>query len=970
MGRVFLPAIIKILLLVPAVFSANETSSEPTVLLNFNTGWGYCRGTLEEAEKVDFDDSGFIAVTIPHTVRLEKKHCNGAENVYRGEGWYRRYFTLAPEYRDKRVNIDFEGVMIDSEVYLNGEKLFTRNGGYIGFSVDITDKVNREGNNVLAVRFSNRDNPDTPPGKPLANLDFHYYGGIYRDVKLRITPDLHITEPLQAGQEAGGGIFITYPSVSSSEALVNVKTHVANDGSRDRTVKVRSTLVDRNGREVASAISGEEKLESGTGSHFSSRLKVVKPELWHPDSPYLYSLVCEVMEGENVIDRRRERAGIRHLDFKPDGFYINGKKFFIRGANRHQCYPYIGDAAPNSMQRRDAVQMRKNGFNSVRAAHYPQDTAFLDACDELGILVITCQPGWQFFGQSKEFYNNTLRDTREMIRRDRNHPSVILWEASLNETWVSEDWARQATETAHREYPGGQIFTAADYGFHGKLYDVCYKVVDRNQGVEKDADPEKPFFTREWGDWGHQSLRANGEAPMLNQVRNRQKQLNGEGYTDWGGLDACKRIGGYWLWSWNDYPRGGSPITLGSGAVDHDRYEKYSAWWLSTMVLPGEPSFAPVVYVASTNSPESSLEVDVYTNCDSVRFYRNGKLMGTQTREQALVNLPNMAAKGSTPYFTFKLPSYEKGELKAEAIQGGKVAAVHSVRTPGRPERIVWEFRNLGETPVADGSDLVPLHFKVLDRYGTVVPDYKGTVRVSVEGEGELVGEKIARVGAENQAPDGGIGFVFVRTTMNPGKIRVKAEAQGLKAGTLEVQSSSSQEKFVPEGKRIWNKGEYRLENEREPGHEIAEEVLPGKIVPDSAIEKISASSMESADRDVDKLRDGVTLIGTGWLALGTACPQTVTLELKKPYTLKGSRIYWEKDSSQYCYDLEVSTDGSTWTKLLPDRRVGGQFFKPESFEEPAGNVKYVRVVLKEVVSGGVVDKIGMSEWVLYGEEE
>ena len=155
-------------------------------------------------------------------MRLETKHCGGAANVYQGIGWYRRYFTVPDEFRNQRVVLDFEGVMIDSTYYLNGEEIGTRNGGYIGFSLDITDKIKWGESNVLAVRVSNRDNPDTPPGKPLANLDFHYYGGIYRDVAMKVTDKLHITDSLSADRVAGGGVFVTYPSVSEEVATVHV----------------------------------------------------------------------------------------------------------------------------------------------------------------------------------------------------------------------------------------------------------------------------------------------------------------------------------------------------------------------------------------------------------------------------------------------------------------------------------------------------------------------------------------------------------------------------------------------------------------------------------------------------------------------------------------------------------------------------------------------------------------------------
>lgn len=954
-----------LLVATPELFSKEKegkVSSEPRSLLNLNQGWGFYRGDLPGAEKPDFDDKDFAAVSIPHSMRLERKHCGDAKNVFQGIGWYRRPFVMDARYKGQRVHLDFEGIMINSDVYLNGEKLHTRNGGYMGFSVDITDKVQWDKPNVLAIRVSNEDDVTTPPGKPLANLDFLYYGGIYRDVALRITPQTHITDALQANKVASGGVFVTYPEVSEKQATIKVQTHMAASAeSGEYTLKNR--LINHKGKVVAEKTTPPVRMEKGKDSELSQELTVKQPQLWNPDSPYLYTLSSEIYQGDRLIDRVDTKAGIRTIAYKPDGFYINGKHFFIRGANRHQSYPYVGDAAPNSMQRRDALQLKKNGFNAVRATHYPQDSAFLDACDELGILVLECQPGWQFFGE-KEFHARTMRDAQEMIRRDRNRPSVIMWETALNETGYSEDWAKEVTTKAHAEYPGDQLFTSCDYGRYGKLYDVCYKVVDKPvDGEAKDFDPQKPFFTREWGDWGHQSLRGEGEAQMLDQVRAREDQLNGRGYPDWGGLDACERTGGYFLWSWNDYPRGSQIKTLGSGAIDSDRYEKYSAYWLETMQPARDKQYGPKVFISGTNSANSAKDLMVFSNCDSVRLYRNGKLLEEKTRESEGKKVPFIMKRGGSPVFHFSLSEFVPGSLKAEGILDGKVVVTHEIKTPEAPQKLELEIRDRGIAPVADGSDLIPVHFLVKDKNGTLIPDYKGTVTVKVTGEGELVGKDIPRI--EVEKPEGGIGFAFIRTTNKPGKINITVSANDLAPATATIRTVPTKEKFVPVTSSPWTKTEKDLESS-EKSLLNTEEKLPGKIISNSAVKSITTSEPAEADRGTDKLRDGNTLIGTGWLSTTAQCPQTVTLEFKNPTTVKGSRIHWEKDSSQYCYDLEVSTDGTHWKKVLDQRKVAGQFYKPEPFPKEEKNIRYVRLTFTSVSSGAGVDKLGMAEWVLY----
>ncbi|NOU64369.1 hypothetical protein GC096_10050 [Paenibacillus sp. LMG 31461] len=1071
-------------------------------ILNFNNNWGFYLGDLTGAEAPAFDDSKFANITIPHTMRLEKKHANGAQSVYQGIGWYRNYFTVDEQYRGKTINIDFEGVMIDSDIYLNGEKVFTRNGGYVGFSVDITNKVNYGQTNVLAVKVSSVDNPDTPPGKPDAGLDYHYFGGIYRDVKMRITNNLHISDALQADKTASGGVFVTYPQVTSSSATVNVKTHVVNADTVAAQAKVISKLVDKNGNVVAQGETNPTSIAASGDNQFNQNLTVANPSLWSPDSPYLYSLVSEVYNDSSLVDSMTTKVGVRTIEFKPDGFYLNGQKTFIRGANRHQQYQNIGDAASDSMQYRDALQMKADGFNAVRAAHYPNDPAFLDAADEIGLLVVECQPGWQNWTDSTTFYDLTLRDTREMIRRDRNRPSVVLWEAALNETPTAPaSWNDAVTKIAHAEYPGNQMYTANDNGLHGEYYEVNYKGVNTNWQADPskwtDYAPNKAFLTREWGDWGDSSraLRVQGEAAITSALLNRQRMLNGDGYSDWGGMDANARIAGYFMWIWNDHTRGSNSVTAGAGSVDIDRYEKYSYYWLQSMQSARNPVYGPMVYIGSSYSSTSSLNVNVFSNADSVKLYQNNVLVREITRAQAATDVPNTVAKGGSPIFKFTLSQFVAGELRADAILDGQVVKTHTVKTPGQANKLEIEVRDRGIKPVADGSDLIPVYFKVVDANGTVVPTAANSVHIAVTGQGQLVGKGMPRIGVEDQNVEAGIGFAFVRASDISGDIQITATSEGLTSATTTVSTLPYQGQFVsvaqhtpwvggveklepkeaffkniaigkpttasseqggnparnavdnsestkwtangsslPQwlqvdlGKNynlqgfqmLWEKSDavykYYIEvskdgvnwtkvidkstNTVKNGRETAmadtrgryvkisivgnitnnywaslyefkivpsDEQIPDEIITDNAIDTIIASSETEAGRGTDKLRDGDTNIGTGWLAKSNEMPQSVTVKFKTPQTIAGSRIFWEKDSNWYTYDLEVSTDGVVWRKALDNYTVGGQQFTPETFAKPFKNINYVRVTIKDILAGGGF-RVGFAELILYGQ--
>lgn len=1084
---------------------AKEAAQTGREILNFNSGWGFFRGDLEGAQAPDYDDSSFASVTVPHTMRLEKKHCSGSNSTYKGIGWYRRYFTLGEAYRGKKINIDFEGVMLDSEIYLNGEQVYERNGGYVEFSVDLSDKIKFGETNVLAVRVSNVDNLDTPPGRVENNLDFHYYGGIYRDVSLRITEPLYISDTLQANREAGGGVFVTYPQVSEEEAEVLVKTDVVNETGNDARFAVRHTLKAPDGQTVASVSSGADTLSDGQNEQVSQTLSVSEPELWHPKDPNLYCLQTDILLEGEVVDSVSEKIGIRTIDYRPDGFYINGKKLYLRGANRHQSFQNVGDAAPNSMQRRDAILLKESGFNAVRAAHYPQDPAFLDACDEIGLLVVECQPGWQNFTPSQTFYDRTIRDTREMVRRDRNHPSVILWEASLNETGIPgayASWYEEATGAAHAEYPGDQFFTANDYGFRGDLYDVCYKVQDTQWSQDpsewKDFDPQKPFFTREWGDFegASKALRKEGTDAMNTQVLTRQRYLNGDGYSDWGGLDASGRIGGHFLWSFNDYTRGSNSKTLGSGTVDIDRYEKNCFYWLKSMQSAKDPDYGPMVFISGDYTEDAGKDILVFSNCDSVKLYQNGRPVGEIQREEALKTVPNIASKGGSPIFTFHLDRFEKGSLTAEGIVDRTAVVTHEVKTPETAARFEVEIREKGIRPIADGSDLIPVYIKAVDQNGTVIPNYTGQVHIDVSGEGELVGKDIPRIKAEDQVLENGIGFVFVRTTGTSGKVFITASADGMENGTAVTETETFTGTFVPEADHAaWEGGMEKLEEEQvknlasgkpvtassqqsengnfaenavdddegtrwcasgsslpqwlsvdlgaryavsgfqilwenanavyqytietsddgenwntvvdqsdnskvNGGRDIQAapalgryfrlnvsgisngwaslyefiiqenpdipEVDPGSVILDDRIALITATGGEVENRGTDKLRDGDTVIGSGWLSASKEFPQSVTVEFTEPHTLLGSRIYWEKDSSWYTYSLEVSKDAENWETAIDHLTVGGQHYKAETFAEKRPDVRFVKVTIHNIEAGGDY-QIGMAEWMLYG---
>ena len=958
-------------MLVFCSFPALAGEAEARVVLNMNTGWAFHRGEVESGGQPGLDDSGWIAAIIPHIMQLEKKHCGG-DIIYDGVGWYRRTFRVPSQYKDKQIKISFEGVMNACEVYLNGQKISAHRGGYVGFVTDITTRINWDRDNLLAVRVSAEYDPLTPPGKPQAGMDFYYYSGIYRDVEMVISDPLHITHALEEEEVAGGGIFVTYPVVGKEKAVTHVKAHVRNEGKRKRKAQLRTQLIDKSGKIVACQLTPF-RLSAGEAIHLEQNLEIVHPSLWHPYDPNLYTLQNEIVENGKVVDCHTESIGIRTIAYTRDGgFYINGESLYLRGANRHQAFAHIGDAAANSMQERDVIDLKRGGCNAVRAAHYPQDPAFLAACDKYGLLVVECIPGWQYFKNDSTFISRLYEVGKQMIRRDRNHPSVILWETALNESRYPAEIARNLYAIAHIEYPGDQMYTAGDYFGHADrvdCFDVFYKQVSR---FPKDGDvmsnyPEdqiavKPLFCREWGDGVGEKPRVSlmeNEEEQLKQCRGRFLQLNGHGYFDWCMLDANPRMGGHFLWSYNDYARGAEQETMFCGIVDINRYPKFSYYMMQSMrdkeiSQPGLYD-GPMVFIASQNTASryvsSVNEITVFSNCDEVRLFRNHHLIGKQMRKERTPLYRSIVEKGGSPCYVFNAGTYEAGELVAEGIVDGKVVATHSVRTPEQPRQVKIWLKEENIQPVADGSDMIPVYFKVCDSNGTLVNTSDVRIHISVSGEGSLIGDGIERIGINPQLVEGGVGYALIRTTCRPGKIHISVTADGLLGDTREIVTRRYYWVFVPEGYHVPYSGdeEEGVVVKATAWENVIRTKTPLKVV------RVEATS-EQKRYEASHITDGDDF--SWWIADDESQPQIVLLELERSVNVFASRIRFQKDSSTYTHKVEISIDGKNWETLY-ERECTGWDFKPVQIGK---ELKYMRLTIEKSSEGAA----GLAEVTLY----
>ena len=754
------------------------------VNLNFNTDWKFYRGDSSGAEAASFDDSSWENVCLPHTVRVESLNCSGNKN-YQGICWYRRHFALDSSYSGRKIFVEFEAGMGVAQVWVNGIFLTTHYGGYLPFTVDITSYVTLGGsNNVIAVKLDNSDNFEVPPGKPQAALDFCYFGGLYRDVYMYITDKLHVTDAVYANKVGDGGILVTYSSVSSSSATVQIRTNVKNDDTVAKNCTIKTTIVDAsNNQIVATLISGAQDISAGSDYTFTQSTTISHPKLWSPDYPNLYIVYTAVQDGSTYVDNYKTRIGIKTVAFsRENGFQINGNRLRFMGANRHQEYPYIGYAASNNLQYRDAVKLKEAGFQFIRLSHYPPDPAFLDACDELGIMVLDAIPGWQFVGGST-FIDRSYQNMRDMMRRDRNHPCVICWELSLNESGFNINYAKDAVGIGHAELAGSKI--------GGWLFDDIYDVfLCSSQAGARLYSGSRPCIIDEYGDWDYGENnstsrvdRGDGEAKMLVQVSNFQESLNANRALSWETGDA--------VWVAIDYNRGYSPDIEKSGVFDLFRLPKFSYYLYQSqrdpnLNIPGINS-GPMVYIASLWTSSSSTSVKVFSNCEQVRLSLNDNVIATQS--------PDTGQNSDSllhPPFTFSGITFASGTLKAEGLIGGVVKATCTVTTPGTPSKLNVYIDSCGVNPVADGSDIVMVYAYVTDANGNVVSTNNSElVTFSVSGPGAIVGTNPV-------AAEAGIASVLVRTTRTAGTITVTASASGLTSGSASVTSQAMTESIVP----------------------------------------------------------------------------------------------------------------------------------------------------------------------------
>ena len=396
-----------------------DASSSPRITYTINEGWSFAKGTWESARFHKFDDSKWQIVNIPHTWNTEDA-VDDTPGYYRGESWYRKTISIPLQYRGKQTFIYFEGSNQETEVFVNGKSVGSHIGGYTRFCFNITQYLEFGKENVFSVKVNNRHNESIPP---LA-ADFTFWGGIYRDIYLEFTDELHFTKT----DFASSGIYVN-SEVSKEKAEINIKALVTNKGLASSIFQVETTLIDPKGTEVAKN-SVNQNLAANSNSAFKiPSFRFSNPILWSPETPSLYRIRSRIYDKKHtLIDEVVTTIGLRWYHFSPDsGFYLNGKSYKLIGTNRHQDYLRKGSALRDEMHVRDIQLLKEMGGNFLRISHYPQDPVVMEMCDKLGILTSVEIPIVSTISESEAFHNNSLAMAAEMVMQDYNHPSIIIW---------------------------------------------------------------------------------------------------------------------------------------------------------------------------------------------------------------------------------------------------------------------------------------------------------------------------------------------------------------------------------------------------------------------------------------------------------------------------------------------------------------------------------------------------------------
>jgi beta-galactosidase len=791
-------------------------SPAPRYHLLMDRNWRFYLGDDKSASSPAYNDNAWRLLDLPHDWSVEGQFSKDAPTgggggyLPTGIGWYRKTFTLPFAIRQKHIAIEFDGVYMNSEVWLNGHYLGKRPNGYISFCYDLTPYLVR-GKNVIAVRVDNSAEP---------NSRWYSGSGIYRHVWLNVTNPVRI---------ALWGTYITTPDVSENTATVSVRTKIENQTSKAGYDLV-STLIDESGHEVANA---KTAVTADTADEASQTLTVTSPLLWSVDAPHLYTLHSVILSGKKILDEYDTPFGIRKLDYSNvTGFSLNGKHLKMNGVCLHHDGGLVGAAVPLKIWETRLKLLKDMGCNAIRTSHNPVAPEFLDLCDRMGFLVMDeAFDVWE----SKKVKNDYhlyfddwwQRDVTDQIHRDRNHPSVVLWSAGNEIPDQTKDRGidllKNLLDVYHKEDPTRPVTTANDdiaadsnstrLPFMQEEDIVGYNYANRwherrelYYSIDHQDHPDWKMIGTESG-----PVR-NVASYSLGMEKDRVKANYTSGMVDaeqlWEFVSVHDYVIGDFMWTGIDYlgesrwpGKGSLAGQISTINLPKDGYYFYQSQWTDQPVLHLFPHWN------WTGHEGQIVPVVAYTNCDTVELFLNGKSYGMKMQEfphQGHSYAWNKYARPYVPVTTADLHlewdvAYEPGTIKAVGRKNGKQTVIAEIHTTGKP----FAIHVTADSLIHAHGDVALVHADVVDDNGNVVPNADNALTFNLKGQGVLLGTDAGNPRDDDAFTSNirkafnGHTFAIIRSGKMPGNITLIVTGDGLKPATLVIKSENDYKKVM-----------------------------------------------------------------------------------------------------------------------------------------------------------------------------
>ncbi len=770
---------------------------------SFNAGWKFSKGEFHDASAPDFDDSAWRDLDLPHDWAIEGPFTTevgykGGYLPYPGVGWYRKSFTAPPGTGN--LQVEFDGIMRNSSVWLNGEYIGGWPYGYTSFVLDVTDKIIREGENLIAVRVENQD----------SSSRWYPGSGIYRNVWLTSTESVRV---------AHWGTFISTPVITAEAATVELSTLIENTNSSGASIVVTTSIVNQEGAVLNSHTQQDIRIEANRDLEIIQQLEIEKPELWDIDSPSIYTAITSVTQDGKIVDTYETPFGIRYFHFDADkGFFLNGRHVKLNGVNLHHDLGPLGAAVYKRATERQLEIMKEMGVNAIRCAHNPPSPEQLDLCDRMGILVINetfdewSEQKWGVPNSYNIWFNEWAeKDTRALIKRDRNHPSIIMWSIGNEipdlDTETGKKHARMLSDICRELDPTRPVNAGVHLTteFDSEL-EKCFDVFGMNYWQDRYNSmhakfPNLPLLSTETS--ATLSTRGEYHFPVEEIYRgyiHETKQITSYDLVNTGfgalpdvefELQEAPWLAGQFVWSGFDYHGEPDPYEEGYfpahssyfGIVDmcglkKDRFYLYQSQWTD------EPMIHLLPHWNWEGREGEITPVYVYSNCPEVELVVNGETMGRKQKQQGIYR------------FKWEEIEYHPGSIRAVGYDGdGNILCEKEISTAGPASRI--ELVADRSTISADGEDLSFVTVKIIDKEGNICPEAGNMVHFAIEGTATLacVGNGDPTCIESYQKPQRsafhGLCLLVVKSSNNAGVIKVTAQSEGLEDAVIELSTES-----------------------------------------------------------------------------------------------------------------------------------------------------------------------------------